>query len=354
MRIALVAESFFPAVDGATTTVKAVADRLVETGHTVLVVAPAPGLRSYRGCRVARIQTRERVGSQVREVLDAFAPDLVHVTSPARIGRKALAWTARTGVPSLAAQQSPVTSLAADRWAGGVGRQADRVVVTAGWMQGRLLDLGVEAPLWAPGVDTLAFAPHLRDAWLHRAWSRGRSGPRVVVGYVGALRKRHDVRALADLARVPGIRPVVVGDGAQRGWLEARLPEGRFTGALETGYLTRAIASLDVLVHPGTAETCCHALREAAASGVPVVAPRAGGAVDVVRSLETGLLYDPTDQHALARAVAAVAGDRHRTLLGERARELASHRDWRVAVDELVEQHYRPLTRQAGPVAGAA
>jgi len=40
MRIALVSESFYPAVDGTTTTVRAVADRLVDTGHQVLVVAP--------------------------------------------------------------------------------------------------------------------------------------------------------------------------------------------------------------------------------------------------------------------------------------------------------------------------
>ncbi len=96
-------------------------------------------------------------------------------------------------------------------------------------------------------------------------------------------------------------------------------------------------------MHPGTHETCCHALREAAASGVPVVAPRSGGAPDVVASLETGLLYDPADPHGLSRAVAAVAGDRHRALLGGRGRELAVRRDWRTAVDELVERHYAAL-----------
>ena len=37
MRITLVTETFFPAVDGTTTTVKAVADRLVDTGHDVQV-----------------------------------------------------------------------------------------------------------------------------------------------------------------------------------------------------------------------------------------------------------------------------------------------------------------------------
>ena len=101
-------------------------------------------------------------------------------------------------------------------------------------------------------------------------------------------------------------------------------------------------------------ETCCHALREAAASGVPVVAPRAGGAPDVVTSLETGLLYDPAGHAGFAEAVAAVAGDRHRVLLGVRGRELAVRRDWRAAVDELVRLHYRAPDGSVQEVIGPA
>ena len=124
-----------------------------------------------------------------------------------------------------------------------------------------------------------------------------------MVGFVGSLEARHGVRRLAELASVPGIRPVVIGDGSLRRWLSSRLPQAKLTGALETGDLTVALASLDLLVHPGEHETCCHALREAAASGTPVVAPRSGGAPHVVRNLETGLLYDAADPHGLRRAV---------------------------------------------------
>jgi phosphatidylinositol alpha 1,6-mannosyltransferase len=342
MRIALVTDTFYPATDGATTTLKAVADRLIETGHDVRFIAPGPGLTTYNRSRVVRVNPVAKPGGQVRAALVDFEPDLVHVTNPGRLGRKALKHARVLGLPTVVVQQSPVTDVTAEYWRSRVADRADRLVVTARWMVERLAELDVEADLWLPGVDGAAFAPTLRDPWLADKWSQVRrpGGPRVVVGYVGALAKRHGVRQLAALRTVPGIRPVVIGDGAQRGWLEQRLPEARFTGPLICGDLATALASIDVLVHPGTAETCCHALREAAASGLPVVAPRAGGAVGVVRHLETGLLYDPADEGGLADAVAAVAADPTRRLLGERARELALERSWREAVDELVAAHY--------------
>lgn len=341
MRIALVTETFYPAVDGTTTTLKAVADRLVDLGHTIRIITPGPGLATYRTCQVVRIRPLEPTGPQVRHAIDAFAPDLVHVTSPGTLGRKTLKHTDRAGIPSVVVEQSPVLDLAADYWRAKVADRTDAVLVTSSWMVDRMAEFGVAAGLWRPGVDTAAFTPGLRDHWLHDSWSRARSaaGPQVVVGYVGGLHKRHGVRRLAELAAVPGIRPVIIGGGSQREWLENRLPGAKVTGPLPTGDLTIAMPTFDLLVHPGEHETCSHALREAAASGVPVVAPRSGGAVDVVRHLETGLLYDAGDSRDLRRAVASLAGDKQRHLMGARARELAAARSWTEAVDELATIH---------------
>ncbi len=337
MRIALVTETFYPAVDGTTTTLKAVADRLVDLGHTVRIITPGPGLTTYRTSQVVRIRPLEAVGPQVRAAIDGFAPDLVHVTSPGTLGRKALKHARRAGLRSVVVEQSAVLDQSADYWRSRVADRTDHVVVTSAWMVGRLAEFGVDADLWRPGVDAAAFTPALRDHWLHESWSRARSpeGPQVVVGYVGGLRKTHGVRRLAELAQVPGIRLVVVGEGPQRGWLESRLPAAKFTGTLGPGDLAVAMPSLDLLVHPGDHETCAHALREAAAAGVPVVAPRSGGALDVVRHLETGLLYDPSDPRAFARAVDAVAADGHRSLLGAQGRDVVRGRTWTAAVDEL-------------------
>lgn len=337
MRVALVTETFYPAVDGTTTTLKAVADRLVDLGHTVRIITPGPGLTTYRTSQVVRIRPLEAIGPQVRAAIDGFAPDLVHVTSPGTLGRKALKHAQRAGVRSVVVEQSAVLDQSADYWRSRVADRTDRIVVTSSWMVGRLTEFGVDADLWRPGVDAAAFTPALRDHWLHESWSRARSpeGPQVVVGYVGGLHKTHGVRRLADLAQVPGIRLVVVGEGPQRGWLESRLPGAKFTGTLCTGDLAVAMPTFDLLVHPGDHETCAHALREAAAAGVPVVAPRSGGAVDVVRHLETGLLYEPSDPRAFRRTVDAVAADGHRSLMGAYGREVVRARTWTQAVDEL-------------------
>lgn len=352
MRILLATESFYPAVDSSTTTLKATADRLIDLGHEVQIVAPGPGLTSYRGARVARVRPLEPTGAQVRTAIEAFAPDLVQVHSPRNVGRKALKHARRLGVPTVAVEQSPVHDLAADYWRSKVAERADRVLVTSAWMVQRADELGVEATLWRPGVDTRAFNPTLRDPWLHASWARARTTKaegRVVVGYVGGLHRAAGVRRLADLAAAPGIRLVVIGAGPERDWLARRMPsDTRFTGPLGTGDLTIAMPTLDVLVHPGEHETDCHPLREAAASGVPVVAPRSGGAREVVAHLETGVLYDPADPRDLTRAVASVAADPQRGLLGAAARERAEERSWVDAVDELLTLAYQ------GPVPAGA
>lgn len=352
MRIALVTESFYPAVDGATTTVKNITDRLVDTGHDVLLVAPAPGLATYRGCRVVRVASPvtglHTYGRVVRDALTGFVPDLVHVTSPGALGRKALKHARRLGIPTLTVQQSVVGD-SSDYWRAKVVDRSDRVLVTCRWMRSRLAEVGVATQVWFPGVETAGFGGQLRDERLNGRWSRARSpeGARVVVGYVGSLHKRNGVRRLPEVAAIPGVRLVVIGDGPQKAWLRLHLPDAKFVGALERGELATAMASLDVLVHPGSQETDCHALREAAASAVPVVAPAAGGTADVVRHEETGLLYDPAEHDGLRRSVAVLTGDDvRRAILGYQARAAIEGRDWTVAADELIRLHYAALIRK--------
>ena len=349
VRVALVTETFQPSratpgadvfrSDRGDTTVRAVADRLLDTGHQVLLVAAGPGLPSHRGARVVRVEKPGR-RARVGRALADFGADLVHVSSPGPLGLRALEHARALRIPSLLAQQDPVPDLTAGHWSATTAARADRVLVTATWMRRRLSQLGVPAQVWSPGVDSATFTPVRRDHRVRGNWSRD---GQVLVGYAGALRNRHHIRPLADLGAVPGTRLVVAGDGPQRRWLQARLPDARFLGVLGTDDLALTLANLDLLVHPASDQTCCHLLRAAAASGVPVVAPAAGGALDVVRPLETGLLYAPDQPCELVRAVGSLVADRSRGLMGEHARMLAEWRTWADAVEELVTDHYLPL-----------
>jgi phosphatidylinositol alpha 1,6-mannosyltransferase len=381
MRVAVISESFLPQVNGVSNTVRHVVDRLVDTGHQALVVAPGPGLRDYRGVPVVRVRSVRvpgyrsfRVGlpdAGVEPELARFRPDVVHLASPVLLGAWGLRVARRLGVPTLAVYQTDVGGFARqygvpaaahlDSWVAHLHTHADRTVVPSASAWARLESLGVpDLHWWRRGVDLDLFDPRRRNRAVHDRWAgpAGPDGARVVVGYVGRLAKEKQVRRLVEVAQVPGVRLVVVGDGPERAWLQARIPDARFTGMLCGRELAQAFASLDVFVHTGTSETFCQTVQEAQASGVPVVAPASGGPLDLVADGLSGLLYEPDDPGALRRAVGATVGDPLlRARLASAGRVSVAGRSWARAVDQLVADHYRPLAgtvvdrRSAAPAA---
>ena len=359
MRVAIVTESFLPSVNGVAGTVRHVVDRLTRTGHQVLVVAPGPGPTSYAGAEVVRVRSMALPGyrtfplglpdSAVLAALTRFQPDVVHLASPILLGAVGMRAAHRLDVPVVAVFQTDVAGFARqyglradraiDRWVASLHRRADRTLVpsTTSWRQLEALGVG-DIHRWGRGVSLDLFGSRHRDEELRRAWTGGE--PRTVVGYVGRLAPEKRVRRLAELADLPDTRLVVVGDGPERAWLQERLPRAVFTGMLGGADLARAFASLDVFVHTGEAETFCQTVQEAQASGASVVAPAAGGPLDLVEHGRTGLLYDVADPGSLARGVAGLVADPvTRTRLARTAEQAVAGRSWARVVDELVG-HY--------------
>jgi phosphatidylinositol alpha 1,6-mannosyltransferase len=95
-----------------------------------------------------------------------------------------------------------------------------------------------------------------------------------------------------------------------------------------------------VFVHTGTRETFGQTIQEAAATGLPVVAPAAGGPLDLVDHGRTGLLFDPGDPGDLRECVIRLARDRtEREAIGEAARVAVAGRSWSTLTGQLLE-HY--------------
>jgi len=191
---------------------------------------------------------------------------------------------------------------------------------------------------WTRGVDVHGFAPSARDERLRRTWSED---GKPIVGFVGRLAPEKHVERLVGLAARTDLQVVVVGDGIDRLKLEKLMPTAVFTGALDGGALAAAYASMDVFVHPGEHETFCQAVQEAMASGLPVIAPDAGGPRDLVAPYRTGLLLPVNEfERRLPASVDHLVAQRRR--YSSAARRSVLGRTWPVICDELFG-HYEDV-----------
>ncbi|MER7399834.1 glycosyltransferase, partial [Streptomyces sp. NPDC000151] len=202
--------------------------------------------------------------------------------------------------------------------------------------------------LWPRGVDSMRFHPARRDEVLHSSLAAGRE---VLIGYIGRLAPEKEVGLLREAARLPGVRTVVIGDGPSAPGLRAALPEARFLGRRTGDELARLFATLDVFVHTGPYETFGQTVQEAMASGVPVVAPAAGGPLDLVAHGRTGLLVPPGDAAAVRDAVQVLAGSpKLRAAYGAAGRAAVADRTWEAVGDRLLA-HYEDVLGQREAVA---
>ncbi len=369
MRVAIVAESFLPNVNGVSGSVLRVLEHLRNTGHHAMVVAPgldAP--TQHDGTPVLRVPAVDlpRISSLpvgipspgMTGAIAEFAPDVVHLASPFVLGAGGMAAARRLGVPAVAVFQTDVAGFAdsyglgrsaraAWRWTRRLHNQADRTLAPSTWAVQALTEHGVQrVHRWGRGVDTTRFAPSRRSGALRGEWAHGAG--ELVVGYLGRLAPEKHVERLAALSDLAGVRLVVVGDGPERARLQHLLPRAVFTGQLVGDELAAAMASLDVFVHPGEHETFCQAVQEALASGVPVVAVDQGGPRDLVVTGRTGYLVDVTCFAAgLRAAVTALAQDDLRRHFSLAARRSVLRRTWPAVCDELVG-HYVAVQGRTG------
>jgi phosphatidylinositol alpha 1,6-mannosyltransferase len=371
MRVAIVTESFLPVINGVSNSVRHVTEHLLRCGHQVLVIAPGTGPDNYQGAAVVRIPAVDLpvvdsmpVGLPSPTVITAvrdFAPDLVHLASPVIVGAVGLWAARRLAVPTVAIYQTDLAGFAgtyglgfargtAWRWLRRLHSYADRTLAPSSAAATALAAHGIpRVHRWARGVDIEHFRPSRRDEEL-----RAQLAPsgEMLVGFVGRLAPEKRVLRLAALHDVPGIQLVVIGDGPDRQKLARQLPNAIFLGFKTGEALARAYASLDVFVHTGPFETFCQTVQEALASGLPVIAPDAGGPRDLVAHGETGFLLPETGQGdadtvfgaRLRATLRRLTSDPElRTRCGAAARRSVLGRTWPAICDELLN-HYAELT----------
>ncbi|PJJ71175.1 phosphatidylinositol alpha 1,6-mannosyltransferase [Diaminobutyricimonas aerilata] len=365
MRIAVITESFLPTLNGVTTSVRKVLDHLRLRGHEAMVIVPSAGApREYAGFPVHSVPAlayrQFPVGlpsPHVQRLLADFRPDVLHAASPFLLGAQGIDAARRLGVPSVAVFQTDVAGYARRNRLTAATGFAWRVVrwvhdgadLTLAPSTASLADLeraGVDRlARWGRGVDLDTYHPRNRlDPVVHRL--RQRLAPRgeTIVGYVGRVAPEKQLERLAALRGLDGVRVVIVGDGPSMPSVRRALKgmPVRYLGSLTGQELAAAYASFDVFVHTGTEETFGQTLQEAHASGLPVIAPRAGGPIDLVDEGVDGYLVEPGDDRGLRAYVELLSTDTAlRARMGEAGRRAVLGRSWESVCDELIGHYER-------------
>jgi len=299
-------------------------------GHRVTLYA-APGSRIAAeaprfGVPVAVLPIGRKRPAGVRSLVAALRRhpvDVVnaHSSTDAWLAALACAWLARTRgtAPVLVRTRHvsiPVPRDYATRW---LYRTATaRVVTTGAALREQLIrDNGLDAARVdsvPTGIDTATFAPLSRAA-ARRELGLPDAAP--LAGIVATLRSWKGHRYLVDAMprlRRRDARLVIVGDGPQRGALEAQVAQlGLGERVLFAGQRTDVacwLAALDVFVLPSYAnEGVPQALLQAMLVGVPCVTTDAGAIPEIARHGETACIVPREDAVALAAAIDGVLDD---------------------------------------------
>lgn len=383
MRLAIFAETFLPKWDGIANTLCYLLDHLAATGHESLMFAPKGAPETYAQTQIVGLPCFNfpfypglRLVSpwvNAEQELEAFRPDLVHIVNPVFMGLTGLRHAHKLNLPVVASYHTDIPGYAERygvpfmreplwsyfRW---LHNQADLNLCPSQFTKDELVTHQFErVGIWGRGVDTNRFNPaHRTNEWRHRLSDGHPQAPLLLFAGRLAPEKRVDwLKPLLDA--IPSARLAIVGDGPARVDLEELLHDTRtvFTGYLQGQDLSRAYATADLFVFPSDSETFGNVVTEAMASGLPVVAARAGGPVDHVRDGETGLFFKPDSvEDMIAQVQRLIADADLRRQLGANARAYAETQTWTAILDGLLgdyesviagyrPQHHRTQRRQS-------
>ena len=362
MRIVYFTETFLPKIDGIVVTLMHLLEYLEKRGHQSIMFAPKGDVDSYASTQVVQklsvtlpFYPEMRIALPIarvsKEVMD-FKQDIIHLVNPTSLGLAGLRVARRNKIPVVASYHTDLPGFAR-RWRLGflsgpiygyyrwIHNRADLNLTPSKFTLEQLEAKGFKRlAVWKGGVDIARFHPSNRSKEWRKKLTGGQPNKPLVL-FISRLSKEKRVDWLLPVVKkIPGIRLAIVGDGPDRERLEkvfAGTPTV-FTGYLRGAELAAAYASGDVFAFTGAEETYGNVVAEAMASGLPIVAPKSGGVVDLVDEGVTGYLYPSEDSRALLKRVKQLTGDLDKAKkMGKTGQKKAEQYAWEATLDPLLE-----------------
>ena len=288
LRIAIVSDAYYPHISGVARTIEATARELEKKGHEVLIIAPRDFKIQFSAPTYPEVKLVPFGYKKIAQLLDAFAPDSIHISVEGPLGMAARKYAKKRGLHFTTAYHTRFPEYVKVhlgipmKWTYAVVRNfhnsGQGVMVAADSLMKELESWGFKNVVyWPRGVDAELFNP---------GNPMELAGEKPIFMYMGRVAPEKNIEAFLSLD-LPGTK-YIVGDGPAKKNLEKKYPNVIFTGYKFGEELARHLAAADVFVFPSLTDTLGLVMLEANACGVPVATLPSQASSAVIKEGENG------------------------------------------------------------------
>lgn len=398
MKIAIICSSFLPVIDGVTIAVFKRLEQLSFLKHQVVVFCPDyspikhiyPDYEQYTGKIFPGIEIISLPSSKaialdferdltiksyqiVLKKLEQFQPDLIHVDEAERLGicllkLPGVKYAQQHHLPCIAWFHTNYIDYLDDYFTLPLGinkfikkvlaliftkiyNSYDCTLVSSSITAHKLEQMGIKNITFAEllGCNLSQFNNSNKTAnFFTIKYNLSNLANKIKLIFIGRLTPDKGWNfLLTALAKLPvqiydQIVIIIAGDGSLKTEIKRTLKqltiEAYLLGRIKPKFIPELLVNGDIFITNSEKETKGLTVIEAAAAGIPAIAPRAGGVADTIVDGETGWLYEPQNQaDFLNKLTRLIADPQLRQSMGMKAQELAQQYSWQQTVNNLVE-----------------
>jgi glycosyltransferase involved in cell wall biosynthesis len=255
---------------------------------------------------------------KIRREIEAYSPDIIHITTPSMLGHFALQIAKEKGIPVSTIYHThyisyvnyylenlkPVVPIAEKLMKNSTMsfyNKCDLILVPTQEMIDTLQEVGVNKDkmrIWKRGIDSKVFNCTCRD----KNYVRQITGnDHFNILFASRLVWEKNLKTLVKIYKQAEkqnlkVNFIIAGSGTAYGSLTQEMPNAFFLGRIGQTQLAKLYASCDSFVFPSVSETYGNVVLEAMACGLPCVIANGGGSKSFIKHGENGFLCEPFDE----------------------------------------------------------
>ncbi len=335
MRVAIFTDTYLPQINGVSKTLYKLKQYLDKEEIEYRFFVPGNDLKAdliqniitfqsfnfflYPDCKIALPNNQ-----MIKNVLSKFKPDLIHCTTPFSLGLTGMKYAKDNNIPLVSSYHTSFDKYLEHyklqflekplwhffRW---FHSYCEINFCPSEETRKELKKQGINnIEIWGRGIDTQKFSTNYYSAEYRK--NLGVVDENILL-YVGRIAAEKELDVLLAAVKILNRKKLnykllLVGDGPIRARLESlQLPNVIFTGYKSGEELQTIYASADLFLFPSSSETYGNVILEAMASGLPVIAPFAGGVKENLIHQYNGLAFQAGDAEDMAIAAERLLKD---------------------------------------------